>query len=162
MELPVISAARAINFNDMNTNMLSPTTRSPIGRSPSVSPQNFRLANSPSKESLGAKMINQNSFTTLPATHDLNNMGGGGGMVKSGSVSYLSPVVKAAREEVRNFGFGEAQTMMTNRDNNISVADRALNMTVNGSRMGSPMNAKEARLKYQSFRRGKKSVVPTM
>lgn len=50
--------------------------------------------------------------------------------------------------------------MMTNRDNNISVADRALNMTVNGSRVGSPIDARPARAKYQSFRRGKKSVVP--
>lgn len=105
MELPVIRTARAINFADMNTNILSPTTRSPIGRSPSVSPQNFKLARSPSKESLGGVMRNQNSFTTLPATHDVRDFGG---MNKSGSVSYLSPVVKAAREEVRNFGFGEA------------------------------------------------------
>jgi len=64
---------------------------------------------------------NQASFTTLPATHDAGDYHGGMGLRPSGSVSFLSPVISAARQEARLFGLGETQTEMVNRKNSISV-----------------------------------------
>ena len=67
-------------------------------------------------------------------THDVGDHHGGG-LRPSGSVSFLSPVVKAARMEAINFGMGETQTEMLNRRNSISVQGHNF---MNSTKMASP------------------------
>ena len=110
-------------MDSINAGVLSPQQKGMLGRSPSVSPREFGMMRSPSKESLQhiALNRNQNSYTTLPATHD---PGDRGMMKHSGSVSYLSPVITAARQEVNTLGNGDAHTeMMGDRKYTLSVAD---------------------------------------
>lgn len=103
--LPLIND-RGANLANLDVNIMNPTRMGGLGRSPSVSPRDFKMARSPSNESLQNALRGQNSYTTLPATYDHQDRGLG----QSGSVSFLSPVITAARNEVtnKNFGFAEA------------------------------------------------------
>ena len=85
MELPPITGTINRERTLPNTNLLSPTSRSPLNRSPSMSPTSEKP---------------KNIFGTAkkPMLGDSGLMGGG--FVNLTSSGLLSPVVKAAREEV--------------------------------------------------------------
>lgn len=78
MELPPIVGSRRLNLDTViNPAMLSPTSRSPIGRSPSYSPGEF-------KQTMGGGFM---------------GMLQGGLLKNSSSSNLLNTVVKAARKE---------------------------------------------------------------
>ena len=81
-------------------------------------------------------------------------------MKGSGSVSFLSPVISAARREVNNMGYADHQTdMMGDRHNSLSVNGHKF---MASSQIDSPTN-KLGGGKYHSFRRqGRKSQIPKL
>ena len=98
MELPPIIGSRQLD-TVINAQMLSPTTRSPLGRSPSYSPGEFYHGHN----------------TTLQS-----------GLLKNSSSSnLLNTVVKAARKEAMSPG----KSVFNDRKASMSVSGHAMDLT---------------------------------